>query len=49
MATNNLASVHGVHLFRVDLCSINYKYIGETEKNLEHLFKVPGKWSYALI
>lgn len=38
MATIDLASADGTPLYRVDLYCINYKYIGETEKNLEHLF-----------
>jgi SpoVK/Ycf46/Vps4 family AAA+-type ATPase len=29
----------GVPLFRVELASVVYKYIGETEKNLEEVFR----------
>lgn len=39
LAATLLASLHGVDLYKVDLAAVVSKYVGETEKNLERLFK----------
>lgn len=38
-----LAKEAGVEIYRVDLSAVVSKYIGETEKNLDQLFKQAGK------
>lgn len=49
LAASYLAAKLGLPLYRVDLASIVSKYIGETEKNLDHLFERSQKLDIVLL
>lgn len=48
-AAQNIAKELGVDLFQVDLARTVSKYIGETEKNLERIFKAAAKTNAVLL
>ena len=48
MTAHVIANTLGIPLFQVDLSGIMDKYIGETEKHLEHIFAFAGKTNTVL-
>ncbi|WP_299193950.1 ATP-binding protein [uncultured Erythrobacter sp.] len=49
LAAEVLASAVGLDLYRVDLSQVISKYIGETEKNLRHIFDAAERGGAALL
>ncbi len=49
MAAEVIASTLGLELFRIDLAAIVSKYIGETEKNLERIFRAADRGNALLL
>ena len=49
MAASLLANQLGMPLFRVDLSAVMSKYIGETEKNLNHVFSMAQARNWILL
>ncbi len=49
MAAEVIANELGLDLFRIDLSSVVSKYIGETEKNLERIFKAAVRSNSVLL